>query len=583
MSINVRLKHKRDTAANWTSKNPVLLDGEIVLVDDDGTLRIKMGDGVTSFTLLPYYDAPMTAHIANTSNPHKVTKAQVGLGNVDDTPDASKSVNYATSAGHAITADGLTDVTATATELNVLDGITASTAELNLLDGVTATTAEINYLNGVTSAIQSQLNAKAALASPTLTGTPKAPTAAAGTNTTQVATTAFVTTAIANKTSVVSASKLTSDGGSATQPIFFENGVPKATTYSLAASVPSNAKFTDTVYTLPNATSDTLGGVKIGTNISVSSGTISVANGSTSAKGVVQLTNSTSSTSTTTAATPASVKSAYDLANSKQSPATTLSGYGITDAYTKVEVDTAVNSAKYTLPTASSTLGGVKTTSTVTSTSGLTACPIISGVPYYKDTNNTYTLSSFNVTATAAELNVLDGITATTAELNYCDGVTSNIQTQLNGKLGTSATAADSAKLGGTAASSYAKLASPTFTGTVTAPTVNISGSLKLTSTYKDGTGTTYTSDVIKTSTANSTYGHNVSFGGNGNTIVGSGESWTAQLTALEGNTGENLYLCADSEVYIKPNCNTFSDGKVFTFTTDGKFKFPDGSTIWIA
>ena len=39
------------------------------------------------------------------------------------------------------------------------------------------------------------------------------------------------------------------------------------------------------------------------------------------------------------------------------------------------------------LPTASSsTLGAVKTTSTVTSTSGLTACPIISGVPYYKNT-----------------------------------------------------------------------------------------------------------------------------------------------------------------------------------------------------
>lgn len=202
MSINVRLKHKRDTAANWTSKNPVLLDGEIVLVDDNGTLRIKMGDGLTTFKLLPYYDAPMTAHIANTSNPHKVTKAQIGLGNVDDTPDASKSVNYATSAGHAITADGLTDVTATAAELNVLDGIKASTAELNLLDGVTATTAEINYLDGVTSAIQSQLNAKAALASPTLTGTPKAPTASAGTNTTQIATTAFVTTAISNKTSV---------------------------------------------------------------------------------------------------------------------------------------------------------------------------------------------------------------------------------------------------------------------------------------------------------------------------------------------------------------------------------------------
>ena len=50
------------------------------------------------------------------------------------------------------------------------------------------------------------------------------------------------------------------------------------------------------------------------------------------------------------------------------------------------------------------------------------------------DTNTKYTLSSFGITATASELNRLDGITATTKELNYTDGVTSNIQTQLNNK-----------------------------------------------------------------------------------------------------------------------------------------------------
>lgn len=60
---------------------------------------------------------------------------------------------------------------------------------------VTATGTEMNYLSGVSSAIQTQLNAKAPLASPALTGTPTAPTAAAATNTTQIATTAFVTTA----------------------------------------------------------------------------------------------------------------------------------------------------------------------------------------------------------------------------------------------------------------------------------------------------------------------------------------------------------------------------------------------------
>jgi hypothetical protein len=48
-------------------------------------------------------------------------------------------------------------------------------------------------------------------------------------------------------------------------------------------------------------------------------------------------------------------------------------------------------------------------------------------------------LGGTTVTATAAELNILDGVTATTAELNYVDGVTSAIQTQLDAKV-TSAT-----------------------------------------------------------------------------------------------------------------------------------------------
>ena len=50
-------------------------------------------------------------------------------------------------------------MTATHTELNIMDGVTATTAEINLLDGVTATTTEINYIDGVTSAIQTQIDA----------------------------------------------------------------------------------------------------------------------------------------------------------------------------------------------------------------------------------------------------------------------------------------------------------------------------------------------------------------------------------------------------------------------------------------
>lgn len=72
----------------------------------------------------------------------------------------------------------------------------------------TVSAAELGYLDGVTSAIQTQIDSKLAtstaastyapLASPALTGTPTAPTAVAGTNTTQVATTEFVGTAVSN-------------------------------------------------------------------------------------------------------------------------------------------------------------------------------------------------------------------------------------------------------------------------------------------------------------------------------------------------------------------------------------------------
>lgn len=76
--------------------------------------------------------------------------------------------------------------------------------------------------------------------------------------------------------------------------------------------------------------------------------------------------------------------------NTTYSVATT-SANGLMSAADKTKLNGLSN---YTLPTAGANLGGVKTTSSVTSTSGLTACPIISGVPYYKDTNTTYSAMS---------------------------------------------------------------------------------------------------------------------------------------------------------------------------------------------
>lgn len=97
-------------------------------------------------------------------------------------------------------------------------------------------------------------------------------------------------------------------------------------------------------YTLPKATAAALGGVTVGSNIDVNNGAISVADATTSKKGVVQLSSATNGTSNTKAATESAVKAAYDLANGKQSPATSLSGYGITDAYTKTEIDSKISS-----------------------------------------------------------------------------------------------------------------------------------------------------------------------------------------------------------------------------------------------
>lgn len=79
-----------------------------------------------------------------------------------------------------------------------LDAITSKLSALKLSDitDVTATVDEVNYLSGVKSAVQTQIDAKAPLASPNFTGVPTAPTAQAGTKDTTIATTAFVSAAV---------------------------------------------------------------------------------------------------------------------------------------------------------------------------------------------------------------------------------------------------------------------------------------------------------------------------------------------------------------------------------------------------
>ena len=99
-------------------------------------------------------------------------------------------------------------------------------------------------------------------------------------------------------------------------------------------------------YTLPTASSSTLGGVKIGSNLSISSGVLSVNTGSSTSKGVLSVGSNITVSSGQISLTKNNITSAL--------------------GYTPPTTDT-----KYTLPTASSsTLGGVKIGSNISISSG---------------------------------------------------------------------------------------------------------------------------------------------------------------------------------------------------------------------
>lgn len=203
--FNSRIQWKKDTSANWTANNPVLLNGEIaIVVTNTGETRFKVGDGTSSYTALPFQDEAVRAlitaaddkidtHIVDMDNPHEVTKAQIGLGNVDNVKQYSSSnpppypvtsvngdvgavVLEASDVGAVPTSRTVngkalsSNITLTYDDVGARPenwvptlsnlGITATASELNKLDGATVTTQEINYLDGVSSSIQTQLNGK---------------------------------------------------------------------------------------------------------------------------------------------------------------------------------------------------------------------------------------------------------------------------------------------------------------------------------------------------------------------------------------------------------------------------------------
>jgi hypothetical protein len=62
MAVVIQLR--RDTAANWTSSNPTLAQGEMGVETD--TAKYKIGDGTTAWATLSYSSFPSTAITAST-------------------------------------------------------------------------------------------------------------------------------------------------------------------------------------------------------------------------------------------------------------------------------------------------------------------------------------------------------------------------------------------------------------------------------------------------------------------------------------------------------------------------------------
>ena len=91
-NIDARIKNKRDTAANWDKNNPVLLNGEIIIVDtSSGEVRTKTGNGIKNYKQLPFDDEAIKAQITSLSNSipdvSKYVIAEDAGGIVDTVPE----------------------------------------------------------------------------------------------------------------------------------------------------------------------------------------------------------------------------------------------------------------------------------------------------------------------------------------------------------------------------------------------------------------------------------------------------------------------------------------------------------------
>lgn len=168
-----RLRHPTFEASVWADKNPLLQRGEIGYEVD--THKVKVGDGVTYWNDLPYSGASVswgniTGDIDDQTDLKNALDAKANTADLGSAA-YTDSTDYATAAQGALADSALQpgdNVSELVNDAGYLTqhqtladlGITATASEINVLDGITASTAELNYTDGVTSNIQTQLDNK---------------------------------------------------------------------------------------------------------------------------------------------------------------------------------------------------------------------------------------------------------------------------------------------------------------------------------------------------------------------------------------------------------------------------------------
>lgn len=103
--LTVKIALRNDTAANWTSANPILLKGEIGIEID--TNKFKVGDGTTNWVSLDYFMGDITEILSGYMD--KATYAGTKAGYVKAAETADKLTNAVTING--VSFDGSQNIT----------------------------------------------------------------------------------------------------------------------------------------------------------------------------------------------------------------------------------------------------------------------------------------------------------------------------------------------------------------------------------------------------------------------------------------------------------------------------------------